>query len=397
MKALVLRPSDKTVAVEDIPIPAPGSGEVLVHVCAIALNPVDALYSADPIATQPRRVVGTDFAGVIVDAAADLAGSSDERTKPGTRVSGFLQGAASVNDRPGAFAEFLVISHDLLWVVHNTLSLEAASAISMCGLTAAQGLFTRLDLLSPFEQVESVTPVSSGNGKEVINIFIYGASTSLGLYAAQLVRSSAANSGHSVRLIGAAGASKHDFLQQGPYWYDALVAYQDSSWPEQVRAATSDGRGVQYALDCISEGMTVAQVHSTFADDVQGDRRFGVFRSPGGGGFETEGLRVQPMYGAVWEGLGVEVQYNGMVLPANPAARAFAVSFFAYLSSSERAKLQPNPLRLMPGGLERVAPDGFQLLGSDKVSDRAAREQRTEEWMRPISGEKLVYSLGNLK
>ncbi|KAH7152651.1 hypothetical protein EDB81DRAFT_867998 [Dactylonectria macrodidyma] len=355
MKALVLIPSDRTIAVKDLPIPVPGPGEVLVQ-CGSHCH------------TTTTRRGDRLFAGVVVDAASDLSGSSDERTKPGARVSGFLQGAASVNDRPGAFAEFLVISHDLLWVVHNSLTLEAASAISMCGLTAAQGLFSRLDLPSPFHHRE-----------EVINIFIYGASTSLALYAAQLVRSSAAESGRSVRLNGAAGASKHNFLRQEPYWYDALVDYRDSSWPDQVKAATSDGRGVQYALDCISEGITVAQVHSTFADDVQGNHRFGVFRSPAGGGFETEGLRVHPIYGAVWEGLGLEVECNGSTLPANPTARAFAVSFFSYLSSSESVKLQSNPLRLMPGGLERIAPDGFQLLGSDKVSERAAREVRTEE------------------
>lgn len=56
--------------------------------------------------------------------------------------------------------------------------------------------------------------------------------------------------------------------------------------------------------------------------------------------------------------------------------------------------LQPNPVRLMPGGLERVVPDGFELLGSVQVSARSADSGRTETWMRPVSGEKLVYSLG---
>src|SRR5687767_10126067 len=92
MKALVLTTATRTTAVEDVPVPPPGAGEILVRVHAIALNPVDTLYTSQPIAAQPQRVVGTDFAGVVVEAAADLAASSDARTKAGARVSGFLQG-----------------------------------------------------------------------------------------------------------------------------------------------------------------------------------------------------------------------------------------------------------------------------------------------------------------
>ncbi|KAH7308485.1 chaperonin 10-like protein [Stachybotrys elegans] len=392
MKALVLTTATRTTAVEDLPIPTPAAGEILVRVHAIALNPVDTLYTSKPIAAQPQRVVGTDFAGVVVEAAANLAASSDARTKPGARVSGFLQGACSVNDRPGAFAEYLVISYDLVWLVPESLSLEDASAISMCGLTAAQGLFTRLDLPAPFGSDPKSRPALAP-----ATVFIYGASTSLGLYAAQLVRASARASGRHIRLVGAASASKHQLLRQEPYSYDALVDYRDPSWPEKVRAAALGGNGVQYALDCISEGETVAKVHSTFADDVEGDGHFGVFRAPAGGGYQPQGLRVKPVYGAAWEALGVEVGYNGFVLPANPEARAFGVTFYNYLSASAPSGapvLQPNPVRLMPGGLERVVPDGFELLGSLQVSARSATSGRTETWMRPVSGEKIVYSLG---
>ncbi len=56
-------------------------------------------------------------------------------------------------------------------------------------------------------------------------------------------------------------------------------------------------------------------------------------------------------------------------------------------------KLHPNPVRKMPGGLERIVPDGFALL-SGLVSERQGLEQRREEeHMRPISGEKLVYTI----
>jgi len=87
---------------------------------------------------------------------------------------------------------------------------------------------------------------------------------------------------------------------------------------------------------------------------------------------------------------------KGSVLPASQSAHTFAKDFYAFLSGpgpSGKARLEPNPVRLMPGGLERVVPDGFSLLGSGSVSQRT-RLTRTEDYMRPIGGEKLVYKIG---
>jgi hypothetical protein len=46
----------------------------------------------------------------------------------------------------------------------------------------------------------------------------------------------------------------------------------------------------------------------------------------------------------------------------------------------------------MPGGLQRVVQDGLALLGTSLVSERSRIEQ-PKDYMRPISAEKLVYSL----
>jgi len=48
----------------------------------------------------------------------------------------------------------------------------------------------------------------------------------------------------------------------------------------------------------------------------------------------------------------------------------------------------------MPGGLERIVEDGFTLFGSGdllQVSERSGVDG--PEWMRPISGEKIVYNI----
>ncbi|KAH6604432.1 hypothetical protein Trco_007878 [Trichoderma cornu-damae] len=366
MKALVLTPAANDVSIRELPIPEPRDGEVLIRVHAVALNPVDAIYAVHPIAEQEHRVIGTDFAGMITAVGPDLGSSSDLRAKIGARVAGFHQGACSTNDRPGAFAEYITAPYDLLWSVPDSMSLEAASTINMCGLTAAQGVFSRLGLPCPFDDQ---TATSSDDANDITNVLIYSASTSLGLYAAQLVRLAARTYGRKIHLIGTASSSKHDFLRQEPYNYDVLVDYRDPEWAEKVKAATQ-GKGIDRAVDSISEGETVYKVHSTLAADA----KMAVFRGPKGGQYDVSDLRVKPIYGA---------------------ARVFATKFFNFLSTAGadgKVKLEPNPIRLMPGGLGRIVLDGFALLGSSLVSQRPDTS-RNEEYMRPISGEKMVYKI----
>ena len=178
------------------------------------------------------------------------------------------------------------------------MSFEEASTISMCALTSAQAIFPRFGLPSPF---------SSGSlpQDDPVNVLIYGASSSLGQFGAQLVHWAAQASGRKFSLLGTASVSKHETLRAAPYGFDMLVDYREDDWPEKVKAATG-GAGVHFALDTISERDTVEKVHSTLG--TQG--KYHVFRSQGGGEFDTSKLSIQPIYGTVWEGLGHEVDYG---------------------------------------------------------------------------------------
>ncbi|KAF4894094.1 Enoyl reductase [Colletotrichum fructicola] len=337
MKALVLSPSESSVSVRNIPKPSPGPREILIKIYDVALNHVDALYAKNPIAAQDDRVIGSDFSGEVVQLGEGLDVVDDARAKIGTRVAGFVQGACSVNLRPGAFAEYLAVEYDLTWHIPTTLSFESAATTSLCGLTAAQGVFARLQLPCPFFNTRGFSGLGLGDDS-IVNVFIYGATSSLGLYAAQLVRASEKTSGRTMRLIGAASASKHAMLKQGPYAYDVLVDYCNVDWVEQVRRAAREG--VQYAIDAISKSPSVEQVEQTLAED-------------------------------------------GATLPANPHARRFTAEFYNYMGSAASSgvvKVQPNPVRLMPGGLERIALEGFALLTG------AGGE-------RPVSAEKIVYTI----
>ena len=383
MQALVLDAENKTARVQQVPKPTPAANELLVRVHAVALNPVDALYVANPLGAT-GRVVGSDFAGVVEDIGPDVF-----RYLLGRRVAGFLQGACSINDRPGAFAEYLVVPWDLVWHLPKSMSFEEAATISLCGLTAAQALFYRMKLPTPSswngDEEFGTLPEYDESDPSVV-VLIYGASTSLGMYAAQL----AVQSTKFVCLIGVASAARHDTLLRDPFSYWYLADYRDENWPEKVEEILEERR-VDYALDCISEGDTVYKVNRL----LEVGSKQAISRSAEGGAWDTtQPLMIQPSYGAVWEGLGEDVQYQGMTLPKSSEARDFAVAFYQYLSRAfldGRPRLHANPVRLMPGGLERIVEDGFALFGPGSMDQRVRNS--SEPWMAPVSAEKLVYTL----
>lgn len=188
MKALILNALLRTATVQDIPLPVLAPLEILIRVHYMALNPVDALYTFHPLGST-GRIIGSDFAGVVEALGADVAAQTSESKaladiQPGVRVAGFLQGACSANGLPGAFAEYITVPFDLVWRVPDSMSLAQASTVSLCALTAAQGLFYRLGLPAPWKRYDECEVTLEHENAGVANVFVYGASTSVGLYAA---------------------------------------------------------------------------------------------------------------------------------------------------------------------------------------------------------------------
>jgi NADPH:quinone reductase-like Zn-dependent oxidoreductase len=390
MKALVLDAEARTAKVGEVPQPQTAAGEILVKVEVVSLNPIDPLFVANPIG-KTGRIVGCDFAGTV--AAFGESEPSDHSLKVGDRVAGFLQGACSVNDRPGAFAEYVVILYDLVWKVPDGVRLEQASGTSLCALTAAQVMWYRFGLPALFEYDRDAVlnehpnfPKSFDKSLDEINILIYGASTSVGLFAAQLARLTGKVSGGKVKLFGAASKARWPKLNAEPYSYDHLIDYRDKDWPEQVRSL-SKGVGMHYVLDAITEGSSTERSASTLSND---GKALAVTRAPP---ILDPAPAVPVLYGAALEGLGEEVHYKGgRVLPKSPTGRDFAAMFYHWLSGAVKSKeLEPMQVRTMPGGLDNIVGDGFRLLGAGNMDDRD--RTRTEEWMKPVGAEKLVYQI----
>src|SRR4051812_36104440 len=101
MRAVVIqRPGPaETMRVERIPRPRPATGELLVAVEAVGVNPVDASNRDDPewAGTNAPYVVGYEFAGSVAETGQSVWGLLPVR---GTRW--------------GAYAEFVAVDESLV-------------------------------------------------------------------------------------------------------------------------------------------------------------------------------------------------------------------------------------------------------------------------------------------
>ncbi|THH26749.1 hypothetical protein EUX98_g7436 [Antrodiella citrinella] len=340
MRALITVPGN-TAAVQDKAVPEPGPHEIRIKVHSVALNPVDALYTSHPPA-PPGRVVGSDIAGVV-----DKLGEGVLRWNVGDRVAGFLQGATCENERPGGFAEYAILEWDLAIAILKEVSFDEAATVPLCSLTAAQSLL------------------------------IYSVTTSLGLFVLELSKLLRTPTDKCYRIFATASPKNHQKLLD--LGVEKAFDYRDPDWPQRVKEASG---GIHYAVDCISEGDSTAKISRTYNNGG------GVIACIRKSTWDKEGIRdgVVGLYSSVWIGLGKDIRYNGPLLccafgshqlivlplgelmPPDPTWRDFSVSYYNWLSNAGVAKkfsIPPNPVRLMPGGIERIVPDGFTLLGSN--------------------------------
>lgn len=153
VRALVVDPSAATaVRLAEVPDPVPGPGEVLVAVSHASLNYGD-LNDARSGRIPVGAVLGSDAAGVVVQAAADGTGPA--------------VGARVVALTSGAFAERVAIEVGALAEVPMSLDLARAVALPVAGVAALRSL--RAAGLGPDKRV-LVTGASGGVGRFAVQL-----------------------------------------------------------------------------------------------------------------------------------------------------------------------------------------------------------------------------------
>ncbi|MDT8910031.1 zinc-binding alcohol dehydrogenase family protein [Amycolatopsis sp. PS_44_ISF1] len=189
------------------PYTAPGPGEVVVRVRAVAMNPVDALHGLLYRVILPwlafPAVIGNDVAGEIAE-----VGDGVTRLRPGDRVLGHAVGVERSRNRPaeGAFQRYVVLMEHLVSPVPDTLPFEHAAVLPLALSTAATGMFQRDHLDLPLPTTTGTASGAEAGGARP-TVIVWGGSTSVGSNAVQL----ACHAGY--RVLATASPRNADYLR----------------------------------------------------------------------------------------------------------------------------------------------------------------------------------------
>jgi len=146
----------------ELPRPQPKPDEVLVHVGAAAVNPIDT-YIRSGVVSMPRPtpfIPGCDLAGTV-----EQIGANVKRFKVGDRVWGSNQGLLG---RQGTFAEYACVAEEWLYPTPSGIADTEAASVALVGITAHLGLFRCAHLL-PGETV-FVNGGTGGVGSMVVQM-----------------------------------------------------------------------------------------------------------------------------------------------------------------------------------------------------------------------------------
>lgn len=127
----------------DVKSPDPsGDHQVLVHIKAIGINPIDGKIRATPerFPVSFPAIPGCDGAGIV-----QAVGRHVQNFKPGDEVY-FSQ--PGFNNRQGTYAEYVLVDASLLALKPHSLSFEQAAAVPLIFITAWEALYDRARITS---------------------------------------------------------------------------------------------------------------------------------------------------------------------------------------------------------------------------------------------------------
>lgn len=203
----------EVMALEEVPTPQPGPGEVRISARAIGLMYVDLLARAGRIPVPPPFTPGFELVGVV-----DAVGPEVRGLTVGTRVAGALLA-------PGAYAEQVVVPAAQVTALPEPLGDVEALALLFQGPTALLAL--RL----------------GGRLQAGESVFLPAAVGGVGSLAVQLAKRLGAKV-----IAGASSAEKRRLaLELGA---DAAVDYTRDGWADEVKAATG-GKGADVVLEML--------------------------------------------------------------------------------------------------------------------------------------------------
>ena len=200
----------EVLQVDDIAIPEPGPGEILIRHEAIGLNFIDTYHRSGLYPVELPAIPGLEAAGIV-----EAIGEGVETLKPGDRVA---YGAGPL----GAYAEYRVMPAGRVAKVPDGIDAETAAAAMLKGLTAWY-LLRETYRVRPGETIVFL-PAAGG----------------VGLIAGQWAKALGA------RTIGVCSGAKADLAKA--HGYDHVIDYTSEDMAARVREITA-GEGVPVVYD----------------------------------------------------------------------------------------------------------------------------------------------------
>jgi NADPH2:quinone reductase len=227
LKALVCNAygAPETLAIEERPVPAPGSGQLLVDVRAAGLNFADVLLIAGQyqVKLPPPFIPGSEGSGIVA-----AVGDGVRRYQPGDRVI--------VMPESGGFAERCVVD-------------ETRCLPLPVGLDFEQGAGFTIAYATSYHAFRQCTSLRAGE-----TVLVLGAAGGVGSSAVEIAKALGA------RVIAAASSfDKLDFARE--IGADETINYAEESLRDAVKELTG-GKGVDVVYDPVGGELAQAAYRS---------------------------------------------------------------------------------------------------------------------------------------
>jgi NADPH:quinone reductase-like Zn-dependent oxidoreductase len=218
MHAAVAVQAEAPLQLQELPVPMPQAGEVLVKVMASGVNPLDTKISRGQggHARQPLpAVLGMDMAGVV-----EALGAGVSAFKIGDEVYGMVGG---IGGQQGSLAQYMAVDADLLARKPYNLSMREAAALPLIFITAWEGLVDR-------------AKVQTGH-----RVLIHGGAGGVGHIAVQIAKA------HGARVFATGSASSRETIEG----FDATAIDYREQTPAQYMEQYSAGEGFDIVYDTV--------------------------------------------------------------------------------------------------------------------------------------------------
>lgn len=358
-RALKVHGSGDVRLQDGCPLPSLENDQILVRVRCVAINPVDAkVLHQGPIV---GATLGCEFSGDVVWVGSAV---ENKRLVVGAAVFGCVYGNHPGQPDNAAFAEFVAIAGDLVYLLPGHLTYQEGATIGVSLPTVAMSVYYPWKL--PFPRVEPVNHhpqlSTASNGRRQY-VLVYGGSTAMGTMALQLL--------HLSGLVPVCTCSPRNFAMVKALGAAEAFDYRQPDCGDDIRRYT--GGTLAYALDCITDLSSMRICYAAL----------------GGGGGRYMGLDPLPLRGHTRRDVKpdwtlVFTMFNKPLnvgrpfsRPARPKDKVFAKGWYEATQPliDTPGLIKPHPIDLGSGGLQGV------VRGLDRM--------RKGE----LSGVKLVYNV----